>query len=87
MKKIDNLLKTLAQKAADQNIDAESELNAIFEYYSTQIGKSIQPLNAVSAPFVYRLLTEYAQAVKKYFPEEIKMSDYLGETQMTMIML
>ena len=87
MKDINKLLKTLTQKAAYQDINVESELNAVFEYYSTQIGKSIQPLNAVSAPFVYRLLTEYAQAVKKYFPEEIKMSDYLGETQMTMIML
>lgn len=87
MKDIDNLLETLVQKVADQDISAGKELNEILEYYSTKISESIQPLNAVSAPFVYRLLTEYAQAVKKYFPEEIKMSDYLGETQMTMIML
>ena len=87
MKKIDNLLETLARKVADQDMSAGKELDEILEYYSTKISKSIQPLNEISAPFVYRLLTEYAQAVKKYFPEEIKMSDYLGETQMTTIIL
>ena len=87
MKDIDNLLETLVQKVADQDISAGKELNEILEYYSTKISESIQPLDKISAPFVYRLLTEYAQAVKKYFPEEIKISDYLGETQMTTIIL
>ena len=87
MKDIDKLLETLARKVANQDMSAGKELDEILEYYSTKISKSIQPLNEISAPFVYRLLTEYAQAVKKYFPEETKMSDCLGETQITTIIL
>ena len=79
MKKIDNLLETLAHKIADQDMSAGKELNEILEYYSTKISESIQPLNEISAPFVYRNLVEYAKAIQKYFPEEVKMADRLGE--------
>ena len=79
MKKIDNLLETLARKVADQDMSAGKELDEILEYYSTKISKSIQPLNEISAPFVYRNLVEYAKAIQKYFPEEVKMADSLGE--------
>ena len=79
MKNIDNLLETLAQKVADQDISAGKELDEILEYYSTKISKSIQPLNEISAPFVYRNLVEYAKAIQKHFPEEVKISDSLGE--------
>ncbi len=85
MKKIDNLLETLARKVADQDMSAGKELDETLEYYSTKISKSIQPLNEISAPFVYRLLTEYAQAIKKYFPEEVKIADSLGEAYIVAI--
>ena len=85
MKNIDNLLETLAKKVADQDISAGKELNEILEYYSTKISESIQPLDKISAPFVYRLLTEYAQAIKKYFPEEVKIADSLGEAYIVAI--
>lgn len=79
MKDIDKLLKTLAHKVANQDMSAGKELNEILEYYSTKISESIQPLNEISAPFVYRNLVEYAKAIQKYFPEEVKMADSLGE--------
>ena len=79
MKKIDNLLETLAHKIADQDMSAGKELNEILEHYSTKISESIQPLNKISAPFVYRILIEYAKAIQKHFPEEVKISDSLGE--------
>lgn len=79
MKDIDNLLETLVQKVADQDISAGKELNEILEYYSTKISESIQPLNEISAPFVYRNLVEYAKAIQKHFLEEVKISDSLGE--------
>ena len=40
MKKIDNLLETLAHKIADQDMSAGKELNEILEYYSTKISES-----------------------------------------------
>ena len=79
MKDINKLLKNLAAKAVNQDMSAGNELNEIFEHYSTKISESIQPLNEISAPFVYRNLVEYAKAIQKYFPEEVKMADSLGE--------
>lgn len=80
MKDINKLLKNLAAKAVNQDMSAGNELNEIFEHYSTKISESIQPLNKISAPFVYRNLIEYANAIQKYFPEEVKIADSLGET-------
>lgn len=79
MKDIDRFLKILAYKAENQDMSAGKELNEILEYYSTKISESIQPLNEISAVFVYRILIEYAKAIQKYFPEEVKMADSLGE--------
>ena len=79
MKDINKLLKNLAAKAVNQDMSAGNELNEIFEHYSTKISESIQPLNEISAPFVYRNLVEYAKAIQKHFPEEVKISDSLGE--------
>lgn len=70
MKDINKLLKILTQKAAYQNINVESELNAIFEYYSTQIGKSIQPLNVVSAPLFIDFLRSMHRLSKNIFPKK-----------------
>ena len=72
-------MKNLAAKAVNQDMSAGNELNEIFEHYSTKISESIQPLNEISAPFVYRNLVEYAKAIQKHFPEEVKISDSLGE--------
>ena len=79
MKDINKLLKNLAVKAVNQDMSAGNELNEILEHYSTKISESIQPLNKISAPFVYRNLIEYANAIQKYFPEEVKIADSLGE--------
>ena len=85
MKDIDRLLKILAYKAENQDMSAGKELNEILEHYSTKISESIQPLNKISAPFVYRNLIEYAKAIRKNFPEEVKIADSLGEAYIVTI--
>ena len=79
MKDINQTLDSFVQKIIEQDKSAVKELNEILEYYSLRISKSIQPLDQMTAPFVYKILTEYAKGIQKYFPEEVKMADSLGE--------
>ena len=79
MKDINQTLDSFVQKIIEQDKSAVKELNEILEYYSIRISKSIQPLDQVTASFIYRILTEYAKGIQKYFPEEVKMADHLGE--------
>lgn len=79
MKDINQLLEDFSEKFICQDKSIKKEFDDIFEYYSTQIGSAIQPLNAVSVPFIYKLLTGYAKVIAKNFPEQAQIFEGLED--------
>lgn len=80
-KDIDKMLDEFISKVRNDDTESINRLvDDIFRYYGLKISDAINPINAVSLPFIYSVLKGYVQTIEKRFPDEVEIAECLDNT-------
>lgn len=79
-KDINEILDDFYDSLKTDNKDIGCEVSEILNCYSKKISDAINPLNALSAPFIYHLLKVYAKQLEIHFPDVAEAAECLIDT-------